>query len=73
MLNSSVANEKTAKLQTQHNNDRTMLADQAIAEATNARKAVENTRLDLQNQLTATADPSAAASNAIAQSKSRAD
>jgi hypothetical protein len=30
---------------------------------------VKNTRLDLQNQLTATADPSAAASNAIAQSK----
>jgi len=29
---------------------------------------VENTRLDLQNQLTATADPSAAASNAITQS-----
>src|SRR6266481_8239520 len=43
MLNSSVANEKTAKLQTQYNNDRTMLADQALAESNNARKSVENT------------------------------
>jgi hypothetical protein len=69
MLNSSVANDKTARLQTQYNDDRTMLNEQALAEATNARKAVENTRLELQSQLAATADPSAAASNAIAQSK----
>jgi hypothetical protein len=45
------------------------LFDQALAEASKARSAVANTKMDLQNQLTATGDPSAAASNALAAAK----
>jgi hypothetical protein len=44
-------------------------ADQALAEATKARTAVNNTKMDLQNQLTATGDSSVAASNALAAGK----
>jgi hypothetical protein len=45
------------------------LSDQALAEATKARTAVNNTKMDLQNQLTATGDSSVAASNALAAAK----
>jgi hypothetical protein len=45
------------------------LSDQALAEATKARTAVNNTKMDLQNQLTETGDSSVAASNALAAAK----
>jgi hypothetical protein len=66
MLNSTVANDKTAHLKGQYDNERIQLADQALAEATKARSAINNTKMDLQNQLTATGDTSVAASNALA-------
>jgi hypothetical protein len=66
LLSSTVGNEKTAHLKGQYDNERIQLADQALAEATKARSAINNTKMDLQNQLVATGDPSAAASNALA-------
>jgi hypothetical protein len=69
LLSSTVANDKTADLKKQYDTDRIQLADQGLAEATKARQAVNSTKMDLQNQLTATGDPSAAASNALAAAK----
>ena len=69
MLSSTVGNEKTAHLKKQYDMDRIQLADQALAEATKARSAVNNTKMDLQNQLIATGDSSVAASNALAAGK----
>ena len=69
LLNSTVGNEKTAHLKKQYDNDRIQLADQALARGTKARSAINNTKMDLKNQLVATGDPSVAASNALAVAK----
>src|SRR4051812_43736189 len=45
LLNSTVANEKTAHLKGQYDNDRIQLADQALAEATKARQAINSTKM----------------------------
>lgn len=69
MLRSSVAANKNANLSKQYSLQRQNVVDQGIAQATDARRDLENSRAALVTDLYATADPAAAAAAAQQRAK----
>jgi len=64
-LDSTIANERQAKLEADYAREKAGIMSLADAEAQSAREAVENERTGLVNQLNANADPEAAAAQAL--------
>lgn len=69
-LNGSAGARQIGKLTEAYNNNQALLGDRALAAVQAAQASVATNKSDLYNQLTASADPSAAANTAIARAQS---